>query len=591
MTSPGKKETQNDTDDAEKKEESAIIRANRRPNWLTKINAWDVLLAVAFLLLGAALLLARLQQNYPNVILDSDAANIASFALVQGHPELFTGDLVLSNPSQFANYATIHLPLTRVLNRLAGNFGLAFVLPLGATVFLQLLGFYILGRVLLRSRLWALLFTLAAAAPLRMNVGEFWGLWSDPLPRFAFQAVLPYLLSLAVVWRDQPRRWPVVMILAGLMVFLHPVSAPTWGFAIWLGLWLCHPAEWSPRKRLLVMLGLGGLFLLALAPFGLNYLAYQPKGRPENYAEVMNILLTIYPERLGDTLVKFSQLLWSEGLVIGLAGLGLTIYLTHKAGAVKEELPSPKRGGAGRRGLPLLVLAWMAGLLLIAVGLTAVERAVEAALQILPLQTELIRALRYTIPLLLLFCLWPLTLLAGRTQNQGGRWLIRLAGILLVTGWLAAHPLTHKLPLVADCLQQGALVCSPNRQVDEVLSVLQQTPRGTAVLAYCQDPAHEALMMSTRYLAMRPLVFTSSDIFFNYTNAERLERWKSINAEFKRIRTLDNADRRLDALLALARSTGAGVIWTDFDVNESYLATLPLERLYLSQQFVVVRVK
>jgi hypothetical protein len=381
----------------------------------------------------------------------------------------------------------------------------------------------------------------------------------------------------------------VILLLAGLLVWVHPVSAPAWGFALWLGLWLRHPADWGWRRRVRVMLGLGGLFLAALSPFALNYLAHRQPGGQVSYAEGMAVIQAIYPERLGDALMNFARLLWSEGLAAGLAGLGLTLFLAKKR---DTHLP--------------LVLAWLAGILLVAVGVTGVERAVESALQILPLQTELVRALRYLAPLLLLFCLWPLALWDRGSPGNGAssspathpfalsaarfnHWLPRLAGLLLVSGWLVAHPLTNKLPLVAECLQQGALVCSPDRQEDEALFALQQTPRGTAVLAYNHEPEHEAVMMSTRYLAMRPLVFAASDIFL-YSHPDVLERWLTINAEIQRIRATRDPDRRLDALLDLACATGAGVIWIDFDVNEAYLATLPVERLYLSQKYAVLRV-
>ena len=105
------------------------------------------------------------------------------------------------------------------------------------TSFLQLLGFYFFGRVLFRSRFWALLLALLTAMPfLDVGVGEIWGIWRDALPRISFQTVLPYLLTLVVLWRSQPRRWPWLMILAGLMVYLHSVSTPAWA---WRSGWGC----------------------------------------------------------------------------------------------------------------------------------------------------------------------------------------------------------------------------------------------------------------------------------------------------------------------------------------------------------------
>ena len=61
------------------------------------------------------------------------------------------------------------------------------------TILLQLIGFYFLGRVLYRSRLWAfLLAVITAAMVTEVGLGEFWGIWRDVLPRFTFQAFLPF---------------------------------------------------------------------------------------------------------------------------------------------------------------------------------------------------------------------------------------------------------------------------------------------------------------------------------------------------------------------------------------------------------------
>ena len=50
------------------------------------------------------------------------------------------------------------------------------------------------------------------------------------------------------------------MLGAGVLVFVHPVSTPAWGLALWLGFIPFLPIGWSLRKRIGVMFALALLF-------------------------------------------------------------------------------------------------------------------------------------------------------------------------------------------------------------------------------------------------------------------------------------------------------------------------------------------
>ncbi len=131
-----------------------------------------------------------------------------------------------------------------------------------------------------------------------MNLGERWGIMEEPVTRFTFQAVLPYLLTLAWIWRNQPRRWPWVMAFTGALVYLHPVSTPAWALAIWLAMWLFIPASWSWFKQLGVMFANGLIMLLVVAwlallgasVFGFIY----DRQRPAWLAAAV-LLISMYP--------------------------------------------------------------------------------------------------------------------------------------------------------------------------------------------------------------------------------------------------------------------------------------------------------
>ena len=263
-------------------------------------NRWDALLILFFLLIAFVYQLAVMSPGFPTVILGGDAANIASLAAGRAYPDLFKNDALLGDLNNIGLYVTIHLPLAIWLEKLVGNFGLAYSLLVLPHVFLQYFSYYLLGRVLYRSRYWALLFSLAVSAPLVLDGGELWGVMSDGMPRFTFQVIIPFLLILLLfTWREQPRRWYWIMIAAGLMAFVHPVSTPSWAFALWLGFWPMFPPVWDTRRKIQEMFKLGCTLALALLPYISIYLAYHKSGSSQsNYDLVYHVLTEYFPSNI-----------------------------------------------------------------------------------------------------------------------------------------------------------------------------------------------------------------------------------------------------------------------------------------------------
>ena len=167
-------------------------------------------------------------------IMPSDAANISSFAAALDHPDYFVNDAVLNNSANFAHYDSIQVPLTRFLGQVFGSYGSAFGFLIFPVTFLHLIGYYILGIALLKKRTWALLLTLCLMVPVAMNLGENWGLVSDVIPRFLFQALLPFLLTAVIHWGHNPKSWLWLMIATGLLVYVHPVSLPVLVYRVYL---------------------------------------------------------------------------------------------------------------------------------------------------------------------------------------------------------------------------------------------------------------------------------------------------------------------------------------------------------------------
>lgn len=561
---------------------------NQRP-WIGKIfsgfaspgvNRWDWLFVVAFLAYAGWYFLGRLEANYPVVILSGDGGNIASYAAAADHPGWFKNDPALGDSNNIGIYATIHVPLIRALDRATGDYGLAFAWLVFPETFLQLLGFYILGRILFKNRFWAFLLAfLTAMMVINIGLGEIWGVWRDALPRVTFQSLLPFLLALVLVWKDRPGRWPWLMVFAGLLVYVHPISTPAWGFAIWLSLWLLHPKDWNWRRRILVMLGLGLLFLIPLIPFAINYFSYNARGQTADFATVMTVLQTYSPANLLDAPAALGYFLvnMTRSLLIPVALVGfVAIWL------LKKDDRTPVK----------VIILWATGIFIMSILVPSLERMIEQRLHILPLETELVRCLRYFVPLLLLFWLWPLAELGPRLVNLRARGAVIGLGIVLFGFWAATNrPDVSAMLRVVTCISKAQLICVSNRPIDELIATLRtQTQPGEGVLFFNEDPATTSQTISVRYAALRPMVYTSRDSgILGYADRSALPAWLATTEQWESLRANPDPQERLAGLIPLALNLKADYLVIDFAVAPGTIASLPVTVVMQNDQYTLLK--
>jgi O-antigen/teichoic acid export membrane protein len=546
----------------------------------TGINHRDWLAVLVFLAFAIVYFLGRLQGNYPVVILTGDGGNIASYAAALDYPDWFQADPVLGDSKKIGIYATIHIPIIRALNHLTGDYGLAYAWLVLPQTFLQLLGFYILGRVLFNNRFWAFLLAfLTAMTVINIGLGEIWGIWQDALPRVTFQSLLPFLLALTLVWKDRPRRWPWLMLFAGLLVYVHPISAPAWGLAIWLSLWLLQPKGWTWKRRILVMLGLGFLFLLALAPFAINYLSYRGHDQAADYTTVMTILQTYSPINLLNIPAALAGFLWNmtRNLLIPVAVVGfVATWLFTKSDRTPVKV----------------VLLWMAGLLITSILIPFAEQIVEKQFHILPLETELVRCIRYFVPLLLLFWIWPLAEWTARPTSPRSRRAIIALGIVLVGFWGATNrPAVRDIFQTFVCFTKARLVCPAASPLNELLLTLRtQTQPGEGVLVFNDNTAYVSQSLSVRYAALRPLVYTLRDSgLLGYSSRSALPGWLATTKKMDSIRAMTDTQERLAGLVPLAKKLGAIYLVVDFDLEPEMIRVLPVDVVMQNEGYLLLK--
>jgi hypothetical protein len=475
-----------------------------------RITRFDIGFGVLLGLWSMLYFLGTWGGSVPFVFLGGDTANIASFAAGIWYPENFVTDPVLGDYDNFRIYMVVHILALEPLRLLTGDYGTAFMVLLGPHLFIQGLGFYILGNVVFHARWWAALLSVCSLATVPIeSLGEYWGSWPQVQPRLSFQAILPFLLVLAIAWRSRPERWSWLMAGAGLLVYVHSVSAPALGFALWLGLWICHPPTWSLTKRITTMLRLGAVFLAVITPFTLNYVGHFEHGSTTDFVATIGLLKTIYAPgylELPTTIRIVASQMASNGLLLGALAGDLVAFLL---------LPADRKVIA-------LANVWLVGFLTVSTVVPTAEHAVSMSLQRLPLQLDLVRSVRYAVPLLLLLVLWVGVAASARLPRLSVRGLIGAIGLAVTLYWVARYP-----PRGADreirCLTAGRVLCGDaihDRNLIEALEAVRRwtEPQASILPTFRAD--------ALRYASHRSVVYIDKDRgILGYSNHEALRTW------------------------------------------------------------------
>ncbi len=205
--------------------------------WLSRWFPYGLFFLLAFLTFWG-----RWQGRTPFIDLGVDAGRVATYAAWCDYPEFFS-----HRPPQWGAICVhSHIALVnllRVIEDGVGDFGTATVVLLIPVVFLQLTGFYWVGKLLLQYQGWALLYTFLQL-PLvwiRFPEGTHWGIYDDPWARHLHQAVLPFLWWWALKSVDRPRVWPWILLVNGMASVLHVRNGGTWAVALWIGFMLLLP--------------------------------------------------------------------------------------------------------------------------------------------------------------------------------------------------------------------------------------------------------------------------------------------------------------------------------------------------------------
>ncbi|HLO14093.1 MAG TPA: hypothetical protein VK206_04630 [Anaerolineales bacterium] len=527
-----------------------------------------ILIILSFLLLSIFLTLGRVGTVFHSfALLTPDLGVYASFAAAQDKPELFISDPFLSNEKNINSYNMVEVPLIKALEKVFGNYGTACAFLLPFFIFIHFVGYYVLGISLFKNPWAGLLVSLLLSTPM-LTAYDYWGLILDALPRFLYQGMIPFLLALSIWHGHDLKWWPVILGGVGVLNYIHPLSTPPWTIAIMLALWVSVPKQgfWQKAR----MMGLAMLvLLLVLSPFILNYVrsTIVETSNVIGYDETLAILHSRFSTM--DNPNPFSAL---ASFFVGRRGesFDLLWYLVWLLGIVGIVFGLIRRRNSEQHAHLRQIAAWIMGILIVGGFVPMVERIVFAYLKRIPPEFEILKTLRYLVPLILLSAFYALWMAKDYLQERGilsatsSQYVFAAASLLLLFTWGISNQVQYRdfrniVKQNVSCWLRGNIVCPlPQLSMDfiDVLdAVREKTPVGSRIFSEGQEVA-------VRYYALRPLVFTYKDgAPLAYTDQKQLLVWSEQSEKMEELTRLRKFSFRRRAfvkgIVELAQDTGS----------------------------------
>jgi hypothetical protein len=468
---------------------------------------WIVLLL--FFLISSLFFLGRWNGLNPFIDLRGDAAYVSSFAASIDKPAIFARDPLFYSPRNFGYYSSLQIPIIRALTLFTGNYGMSYVLLLIPFVFIQLSGFYFFGRILFRSRFFAILLAVFSIILFNSQSWDYWGVWYDPQPRMMFQAFFPWLLAFVLFSLTRQRlRW-LVFIALGIMIYIHPVSIPAVAFSIWLGYLVIKPMGVSWKRHLFIQFLYGCVFLVFTIPFFIQYFTNRDFSSTKqlSFETARTFLMGVFPYtfHLRTTFSNLVEALLKSSL-LPLAYLGAVIVY---------------RNPSERQNL-CLILVWLAGIVFICIGFNSFEQFIEFKMRALPILVDVIRGFRYTIPLLEVLVIWPLAIFwikAGPEIEFAVFRRIIIVGLvaILLTLFTLTFPRTFA-ELIPDfrfqtfnCLVEGQVTC-PSQELKDKLAIIEYIRKNSKEGSLLISIPPTDMGGAIRFHANRPVSFDPGDM-------------------------------------------------------------------------------
>jgi len=524
-----------------------------------KTITWrDALIIFFFALFALAFQMQRWGGYNPAIFIGSDAANLTAFAAARANPNLFIGDTLLEKIDNYKFYTTVHVFAIQALGWLTGDYGTGMVFLLGPLVLIHLLGYYILGRVLYHNRFWALILSLTTSVYILTPIGDDIGLMPDPLPGFAFGALLPYLLSAIIRFQADTNKWKIIIACCAGLIYIHPVSGPAWVFGLWLFYALSNPDGLAVGQRIRRAFALGIVAFLVALPFATLYVGSHDiaPDDPVKVAAIRDaVQARVEPTFLNPipTISAFSKWLLTDFYYTYIALLSLCLLLYGKT---------------YRREARTLITV-VCGVVLFSMLIPCIEylRTISSGV---PFQIELVRPLKYIIPAIFVLSVWGLYALQERmSQSLKNAYISSAISVLI--GLMFVFYVHRKDSKIIGFVyptmhawRHGDLLPGKTTKnlahVEAIRAVRHFTPERSKIFVASD------FVLQVRYAALRPVVYAYKDgVIFAYSNYDALIKWYEIHKKLGRINRDGYSPADLEqTILPIARELDADYVFVYF---------------------------
>ncbi|MBF0610129.1 MAG: hypothetical protein HQL55_03255 [Magnetococcales bacterium] len=438
----------------------------------------------------------------------SDALTHIAQAMAMAHPGSFAGDYTLSDSKGhfFNNFLVFYL---ETMGSFFPSFSHAhFFLGVPMTFF-HLSGFYLLGRILGGRAEWGILLSFASFATINLPV-EYWAFHLYPRSLGLFTALLPFFLLLFVRFIHQPARWPWLFMLLGASSFVHQISVPFVGFALWCSLFAFRPPNWRwiPFLGMLTLVGLA--FLAGMIPFEIKIIMDSMASGEEavNYQDAMAAFTFLYGKNVPVYLQPWGVIKQTVLAILTTPGLIVTL-LIGMAGVIANLL-----GYLGERRFGVGMVLLSLGLVFVSGAVPLAERYWMDMHEKLPVLKDGPRNLVYLLPIMLVSAFVTIHRLGERYTRPH---LALLVAALLTGAWWSAgihqgqiYPIAN-MGEYTQCLKELHLVCLPreDNEIDFVKALQQRIPYKGRIFAY----GHTYRL---KVMLHRPMVFSKKDVQLQY---------------------------------------------------------------------------
>ncbi len=477
------------------------------------VDVLFVALALAFVLLAYH---GSCEITSQGAVIDSDLATYAQGMAGSDRPELFLADPVLTTRSPANSIPNAERALAKILT--PGTSYAIGLLRAGAVILaVFFLSWYAFAKWLFKSSLSAVFLVILVSITVWIGLGTFWGIThSDPVPRVFYAAIWPWILMLGLRAYKVVSLRPLALLVAGLGMWLHGVSALQTGALLFCAFFFHKPTFCTIGRHVKILFFSLLAFFLPVFLFLWRSLFQHRIFTQEELSAFASAFAIRWQEDYGNILGTLQDLF---------SPFSPTAYIFY--GGILACVLAWRSANERVRNLAQMMPGFLFGFACVFL-FSFFETHYAYDFGRVPMGHELGRGIRFLVPLSWIFiAAWAVTVLERFPLFVRALLIAVLAFVTIffshdkqyIAASYAASKLTGiELPLT----REGENMRVRADRAREALDALRQHMR-MGDTAFCLADQ----MMAARYYSFCPLIYTFKDgyVFFYNKDVEGIQNW------------------------------------------------------------------